>query len=85
MALPAMKSWTIENTKAREVQIVIEHDHGQSFSRAVKPRALKEFKKWTYEHIVFGDPMLMSAGTILGGQYIRDSKERCLSVFRFTY
>lgn len=82
---PAMIATVNADKKNRRVQVVIEHDHGQSFSRAVEPRGKKEFKKWLSENIVFGLPVYKGQGTILGGPYIRDSKERCLSVLCFTY
>lgn len=71
------------DTKRREIAVVVEHDHGQSFSRAVMPRARKEFKRWVSENIMFGD--LAQTGADLGGAYIRDSKVRCTSIIHFTY
>ena len=53
---PVMETTVTANTKAREVIVTVEHEDWQSFSRAVTPRARKEFKSWLREHIVFGSP-----------------------------
>lgn len=83
--LPAMTASINADTKNRRVQVVIEHDHAQSFARAVEPRGKKEFKRWLSENIVFGAPVYEHKTTILGGPYVRDSKDRCVSVLSFRY
>jgi len=71
------------DTAHRTVKVVVEHADWQSFSRAVQPRAKKEFKRWIYENVMFGD--LMHTRSSLGWHDVRDTPGRCLSVMTFTY
>ena len=41
---PEMQTFAYADISHRTVTIVVEHDPGQSFSRAVKPRARKAFR-----------------------------------------
>lgn len=56
MAYKTMTTTTVADKSERTVSITVEHDPAQSYSRAVKPRAFKEFKNWTRENIMFGAP-----------------------------
>jgi hypothetical protein len=69
--------------KRREVAVVVEHGDWQSFSRAVLPRARKEFKQWVRENIVFGS-LAQTAANLGGGALLTDPR-RCVSVVYFTY
>lgn len=78
-----MEATINEDKKHRCITVVVEHENWQSFSRAVIPRAKKEFRRWVSENIMFGD--LAHVASSLGGEYIRDSKTRCISTLTFTY
>lgn len=81
--LPPMAATLNVNPTRREVAVVVEHDNWQSFSRAVLPKARREFKGWVSENIVFGS--LAEVGSNLGGGQLRDQPLRCVSVVYFTY
>lgn len=70
-----------EDKKNRKVAVVVEHADWQSFSRAVGPRARKEFKRWVSEHIVFGH--LAETGQSLG--WFTTLEGRCISIFHYSY
>ena len=78
---PVMTTHTHEDMRHRTIIIVVEHDPGQSFSRAVLPKARKAFRRWVAEHIVFGK--LVEHGATLGYHDTPDG--RTLSVVRFGY
>lgn len=80
---PAIEATINADTKNRQIAVVVEHEDWQSFSRAVLPRARKEFKRWVSEHVMFGSLAEVSAD--LGGPAVRDNPRRCFSVVRFTY
>lgn len=69
------------DTAHRTVTVVVEHADWQSFSRAVLPRATKEFKAWVRDHIMFGD--LRRHDASLAWNTTRDG--RCISWVKFTY
>lgn len=79
-AYPAMQAMVTPLRHKRTVYVSIQHDPGQSYSRAVIPKAKKEFKRWVSENIVFGELELVETRfanvSVLG---------RCISVFTFTY
>jgi hypothetical protein len=79
-AFPAMQAFVTPVRHNRTVYVSIQHDPGQSYSRAVTPRAKKEFKAWVSENIMFGELELVKSSfasvSVLG---------RCISVFTFTY
>jgi hypothetical protein len=81
--IPTMVATVHANEQRREVAVVVEHEDWQSFSRAVEPRARKEFKRWAYEHVMFGQ--LAQVGASLGWHTVREQPRRCISVIRFTY
>jgi hypothetical protein len=78
-----MVSTVNANTARREVAVVVEHADWQSFSRAVLPRARKEFRSWIYANVMFGD--LCEVAANLGGGALRTDPNRCVSVVYFTY
>ena len=60
MAFKTMEA-TVKADKAnRTVEIIVEHDIRQSYSRAVKPRAFKAYKRWASENIMFGKSELVA-------------------------
>lgn len=77
---PAMEAVVTPIRYKRTVYVSVIHDPGQSYSRAVTPRAKKEFKRWVSANIMFGDLVLVSSrhSTV-------STLERCVSVFTFTY
>lgn len=78
---PEMKTHVHADIKHRIVTIVVEHDPGQSFSRAVIPKARKEYRRWLSTKIMFGKPTEHSHS--LGWFDTPDG--RTLSVTRFGY
>lgn len=78
-----METTVTDDQKNRTVLVTVEHSSSQSFSRAVVPRAKKEFKAWVYEHVMFGQLRLVSDS--LAWHTLRDQPERCISHFVFTY
>lgn len=80
---PAMIATVNANTARREIAVVVEHADFQSFSRAVLPKARKEFKRWVSENIMFGS--LAETGANLGGPDVLGQPRRCFSVVYFTY
>lgn len=81
MAQRKMETTVTADTANRRVIVTVEHEDWQSFSRAVIPRARKEFKGWVREHIMFGD--LQEVGTSLGYHSTREG--RCISFMTYTY
>jgi prophage tail gpP-like protein len=81
--IPVMTATVNADTAHRTVTVVVEHADWQSFSRAVEPRAKKEFKRWVSENIVFGD--LLHTRSALGWHDVRDVPGRCFSFMTFTY
>lgn len=69
------------DTKNREVAVIVEHADWQSFSRAVRPRGTKEFKRWVRENIVFGS--LERKRESLA--WFKTHEGRCISIMYFTY
>ena len=80
---PVMIATVNADTAHRTVTVVVEHADWQSFSRAVQPRAKKEFKRWVSEHVMFGD--LLHTRSSLAWHDVRDVPGRCLSFMTFTY
>jgi hypothetical protein len=80
---PAMTTHLNVDTAHRTITVVVEHTVWQSFSRAVMPRARRDFKRWIYENVMFGD--LRQTVADLGGQYVRGDSTRCFSTVTFTY
>lgn len=83
MRHPRMETTVTDDQKNRTVLVTVEHSSWQSFSRAVEPRARKEFKRWVYEHVMFGELRQRSAS--LAWHTLRNQPERCISHFVFTY
>lgn len=79
-----MTAFINDDRKHRTITVVIEHDVFQSFSRAVVPRAHKEFKAWIYAHVMFGHLQQYVAAD-LGAGRLPTNKDRCLSTMTFTY
>jgi hypothetical protein len=80
---PEMTTHVHADISHRLITVIVEHDHGQSFSRAVIPKGRKAFRRWVSEHIMFGK--LTEHHHILGGQYMPNDKTRCISLIRFGY
>lgn len=80
---PTMTATVNADTAHRTVTVVVEHADWQSFSRAVQPRATKEFYRWVSENIMFGD--LLHTRSSLGWHDVRDVSGRCLSFMTYTY
>lgn len=71
------------DTAHRTITVVVEHTVWQSFTRAVMPRARKEFRRWISENVVFADMRQTLAD--LGAEYVREDSTRCISTVTFTY
>ncbi len=78
---PEMQAFAHADVKHRVVTIVVEHDPGQSFRRAVIPKARKAYRRWLLDHIMFGKPAEYNHS--LGWFDTPDG--RTLSVCRFGY
>lgn len=57
MTFPAMVTVVEADTTARTVTVEVTHDPAQSYTRAILPRANKDFKRWISENIMFGRPV----------------------------
>lgn len=71
------------DTTHRTVTVIVEHADWQSFSRAILPRANKEFKRWIREHIVFGE--LVRTNVSLAWHDVLGAKGRCITTATYTY
>lgn len=80
---PTMTATVNADKAHRTVTVVVEHADWQSFSRAVQPRATKEFKRWVSEHVMFGD--LLHTRSVFGWHDVRNTSGRCLSFLTYTY
>lgn len=78
---PEMKTYVHADIRHRLITVVVEHDPGQSFSRAVIPKGRKAFRRWISEKVMFGK--LVEYSHSLGWFDTPDG--RTLSVTRFGY
>lgn len=86
MARRKMVTTVTADTKNNLVSITVEHEDWQSFSRAVIPRANKEFKQWLQDaRPIFSGHGLVREGTSLAEHSVREDDSRCVSVFRYSY
>jgi hypothetical protein len=80
---PTMTATVHADTAHRTVTVVVEHAGAQRFSRAVLPRANKEFKRWISAHVMFGE--LRRVATSLAWHDVKDTTDRYLTTATFTY
>lgn len=77
---PAMSVHVTPDRTRHIVWVSVFHDPNQNHTRAVDPRAKKEFKDWVSKNIMFGEMMLES---VTYGQAI--VLDRVVSRYKFTY